>query len=116
MNITVMADYCSTGVWSDATGAPIELDELDLSDEIKDELRKMISAYDALPTDYDSDDAAVQLTCDIQEEAFSVWSWEIACKIKAEHPEWRVLFYNDTSPDGAPAVDLPVSNYRSEVA
>lgn len=99
--VCVFPDYIASGLWA-YSKVSMPLEDLPISEELKEEINLMNIAYDQeetwknIPERHDYD----------------VWSYNLALKIKKELPDWEVEFLNNGNILG---LDLPVNNRRSSL-
>lgn len=79
--VRVMADFCAAGLWA-KNGAGVGDDDLPVSEVTKDRLRLWQATYD-------TEDG------EVAEPQFSDIGREIARAIKAELPDWTVIYFDN---------------------
>jgi hypothetical protein len=90
--VRVMADYGSCGLWA-KDGCGVGDDELPVSDEIKERLRKWQHWFDDEHPDFDV-------------EKFSDEGRDIAHIIKAALPDWTVIYFDEARSGNVPRLDF----------
>lgn len=88
MYVKIMPEFCSDGTWNEL-GASTSMDEYGFAPEILVRLKKWNAQYDReMKTHGDEPDV-------FPYEAFAEEGEQIARHIKATHPEWTVLYWNE---------------------
>lgn len=89
MLLKVFPDYSATGLWS-ANGASTEPEYYDLSPSVVEDLKHMQRLYDKYNDDYLPEHERKSMSV-----PYSRYAYNIALKIKHEHADWTLLFYNE---------------------
>jgi hypothetical protein len=94
-NLHLMADYGAAGVW-DHDGNPLDPARLPLSDKLRTRLARWCARFEK------SFEAEIDL------EAFAAEGRAIARAVKAELPDWSIVYFDEAEADrakyqGAPA-------------
>lgn len=87
--VKVMADYSSCGLW-DSRGVHSDDSELPVSDELKARLRQWCDWYER------NDDYLPEPTTQFDYTAFAAEGLLIAKAIKAELPDWTVMYFDES--------------------
>jgi hypothetical protein len=86
--VKVMADYSSCGLW-DSNGVHSDDADLPVSESLKARLRKWCDWYEL------NDDYLPEPTTQFDYEAFSAEGLLIAKAIKAQLPDWTVVYFDE---------------------
>jgi hypothetical protein len=83
-NLHLMADYGSAGVW-DHDGAPLDPDKLPLSPKLRARLARWSARFQkSFETEIDLD-------------AFAAEGRAIARALKAEFPDWTIIYFDEAA-------------------
>lgn len=88
--VKLMADYCSSGVW-EIDGIMMDIDALPISERLRVAIRKWVDYYET-NDDYLAED---DRTSDFDVDFFGEEGYKIAKLIKAELPDWTVMYYDE---------------------
>lgn len=105
--VRVMGEYCCDGLWQQ-DGSPASADDLPISAGLRQRLLAWAERYNA----YDVPPEPTSLPFDM--EAFAVEGLAIACAIKAELPDWTVMYFDEMQVDDTYR-DQPRSDYEYEI-
>lgn len=94
--IKLMADYCSTGLWS-KDGTVLELADLPISPELGTAITKWVQWYDVHNKDYLPLDERAEFPL----QDFSNVGKELATKLKTEMPQTQVFYFDEAAWDHA---------------
>lgn len=89
--VRIMCDFGAEGVWA-KDGAAIGMDELPISREIK---QRLLEWQEWFERDYENYLPPSQRTSTFDVIAFSKEGLEIAKAIKAELPDWAVIYFDE---------------------
>lgn len=89
--VRVMCDFSAEGVWA-KDGAGISMDELPISREIK---QRLLEWQEWFERDYENYLPPSQRTTNFDAAHFSRVGLEIAKAIKAELPDWTVVYFDE---------------------
>lgn len=88
--VRVMADYLSTGLWG-PSGASVEVERVPMSDALKARLAEWCDWYE-FNEDYLPAEARKHA---FDHEKFSAAGLELAKAIKAELPDWTIVYFDE---------------------
>ncbi|PHY94263.1 hypothetical protein CSR02_06290 [Acetobacter pomorum] len=105
--VRVMGEYVCDGLWQQ-DGCPACADDLPISAELRQRLLAWAERYNA----YDVPPEPTSPPFDM--EAFATEGLAIACAIKAELPDWTVIYFDEQQVDDTYR-DQPRSDYEYEI-
>ena len=88
-----MCDWTADAVW-DSRGRCCSADELPVSDALRDELRRWQQAYDDSGLD-GSEHTRNSRSPPFDQQAHSRWGLVLARRVKAELPDWTVVYFDE---------------------
>jgi hypothetical protein len=112
--VRVMADFHAEGVWN-KDGAGCSADELPISNALNVRLLNWQGQYDEECEDYLPDDERSERGRKFDRAAFSEEGRQIAQAIKAELPDWTLIYFDDEKAFGR-ETDGDRSAFEYEIA
>jgi hypothetical protein len=101
--VRIMADYCAEPLWG-PDGTMQYLDELPISADLRARLAAWEDWFDLHSLDNPDFDRA----------AFSQAGLELACDVKAQLPDWTVIYFDEAAANGR-SPDAPRETFEYEV-
>jgi len=95
MNLKIMADFCSSGIWRLDTGGMVDYDKLNLPTELVKEFEEWIEYYDSECTS-----KITYLVLVKKETSLHNRGRKLAKKIKLLFPNSRIEYWGETVRDG----------------
>ena len=99
--VRVMADYGSAGLW-DHDGAPLNPNRLPLSSKLRERLTRWCVRFQR------------SFEREIDLDAFAAEGHAIARAVKAELPDWSIVYFDDAAA-ARRSYRGPPSNYETEI-
>lgn len=103
--VRIMCDYSADPVWA-SDGTMIDLDDLPVTQELKQRLRAWEEIFDR------QDLFASSPSYDVA--AFSRTGRELAREVKRQLPDWTVVYYDEEAA-AAKAADAPTETFEYEI-